>query len=645
MNLGRVGPEDGPVDVGMVLTASIAIQVVAAILALRLMWVTGKRWAWGMISTAIVLMTARRALALAELILHSPSKSPDLGIEVVGLIISIFMVLGIASIAPLFAAAAQSETALRESQRKFTALMSNLPGMAYRCRNDRDWTMEVVSDGCLALTGYEAADLVGNRVAAYNDLILPEHRQTVWEQVQRALAAREPFRMVYGIRTAAGDEKWVWEQGCGVFDEAGRVIAVEGFITDITERRQAEEILHQAREELEKRVQERTAELTRANERLTREIAEREEAEAALAESEQRFRSLVEATSDWIWETDAQGAYVYSSPKVSDLLGYAAEEVLGRRPFDFMPSGEAGPAEESFRKAAEAGAPLVRLERTTLRKDGRRVILETSGVPVFDGRGRLRGYRGVDRDITKPKQDEIALKQTLAQLEQSNRDLTQFAYSASHDLQEPLRMMGSYLQALEGKLRGKLDPQAQAFINLSLDASRRMQRLINDLLAYSRVGTRGQEFATLDANQVVDQAVANLQAAIEATGATVTRDPLPKVTADATLLMLVFQNLVANGVKFHRNGQAPLVHVACEDAGDEWRFSVRDNGIGIEPDYLDRIFVIFERLHPQDKYPGTGIGLAICKRAVERHGGRIWCRSEPGEGSTFYFTLPKGPTT
>lgn len=627
-------------DVRFILATSVLLQLTAAFLALRLTWVTGAGRAWWLIATAVFLMGVRRGITLVQSLAGDTAIQHDVAAELVALAISILMVAGIAWMAPLFIAVKQSETALRESQRKLATLLGNLPGMAYRCRNDRDWSMEFVSEGCLALTGYRPADLVGNRTAAYADLIHADHRQMVWDQVQEALGGQRPFHLVYRISTASGKEKWVWEQGNGVFSGRGEVLALEGFIADITERRQAEVVLERARQELEERVRQRTAELTRANAQLTREIAERTQAEEARAESEQRFRSLVETTSDWIWELDQDGVYTYASPKVQDLLGYEPEEVVGRRPFDFAVPDEAERVAEEFQAIARSARPFVRLENTNLHRSGHRVVLETSGVPILDAAGNLRGYRGVDRDITKPKQDEARLKQTMAELERSNRDLAQFAYSASHDLQEPLRMMGSYLQALQTDLGEGLDQRSRDYLQLSLAASRRMRQLIDDLLTYSRVGTEGREFQEVDAEEVMDQAIANLRGAIERQGAEVTRDALPTIRGDPTLLAQLFQNLIGNAVKFH-GPQPPRVHVSCTEAGGEWTFAVRDNGIGIDPEYAERVFVIFERLNAREKYPGTGIGLAICKRVVERHGGRIWCRSEPGQGTTFYFTIPR----
>ena len=387
----------------------------------------------------------------------------------------------------------------------------------------------------------------------------------------------------------------------------------------------------------------RTLKLREANARLKREIAARQHVEEALGESEQRFRGLVESISDWIWEIDAKGVYTYASPRVKDLLGYNPEEVVGRTPFDLMPPNEAQRAAQVFWETARRREPFTRFENTNLHKDGRLVILETSGVPILDAQGNLRGYRGVDRDITKAKQEEAKLLRAMVELEQSNRDLQQFAYSASHDLQEPVRMLTSYLQALDQRADGRLDEQSQTYLRLSLDSARRMQRLIDDLLAFARVGTQARQFQPVDTQAVVDLVIGDLQRMIRETGAIVSREQLPTVTADPTLLAQLFQNLIGNAIKFHGE-QPPRVHVSARDMGPAWEFHVQDNGIGIDPKHAGRLFVIFERLHNQDKYPGTGIGLAICKRVVERHGGAIWFDSEPGKGTTFHFTIPKGET-
>jgi light-regulated signal transduction histidine kinase (bacteriophytochrome) len=243
------------------------------------------------------------------------------------------------------------------------------------------------------------------------------------------------------------------------------------------------------------------------------------------------------------------------------------------------------------------------------------------------------------RDITERKQAEEALQRTMQDLKRSNAELEQFAYVASHDLQEPLRMVASFTQLLARRYQGRLDADADEFIGYAVDGANRMQRLISDLLAYSRVGTRGQPFEPVDGEAVFDQVMAGLQLAIEEQGASVTHDPLPTVVADGSQLAQLIHNLVSNAIKCHGE-EPPRVHVSAALEGKEWVFSVRDNGIGIDPHYFDRIFVIFQRLHGRQEYPGTGMGLAICKRIAQRHGGRIWVESQPGQGSTFYFTIP-----
>lgn len=252
-------------------------------------------------------------------------------------------------------------------------------------------------------------------------------------------------------------------------------------------------------------------------------------------------------------------------------------------------------------------------------------------------------YTSIDnlqREITERRRVEDKLNETLADLQRSNKDLEQFAYVASHDLQEPLRMVASFTQLLAERYENQLDEKAQKFIHYAVDGAVRMQMLINDLLAYSRIGTRVKPLELVDAHAVLGEAVKNLKMNIEEAKAIITNDELPEVRADASQLAQLFQNLIGNAVKF-RGAGLPHIHVSARAEGREWLFSIKDNGIGIDQQYADKIFVIFQRLHTREEYPGSGIGLAICKKIVERHGGRIWFESEPGKGATFYFTIPK----
>ena len=245
----------------------------------------------------------------------------------------------------------------------------------------------------------------------------------------------------------------------------------------------------------------------------------------------------------------------------------------------------------------------------------------------------------LEEQITRRETAEEALKRTVTDLRRSNAELEQFAYVASHDLQEPLRMVSSYMQLLSRRYAGKLDSDADDFIGFAVDGARRMQVLIQDLLVYSRVGTRGKPFEPTNCEDVLEQVLSNMEVAINESGAVVTHDPLPTVAADASQLAQIFQNLIGNAIKF-QGEETPRVHVSAERKAGEWLFSVADNGIGIDPKFFERIFVIFQRLHGRGEYSGTGIGLAISRKIVERHGGRMWVESEPGKGSTFYFTIP-----
>lgn len=253
----------------------------------------------------------------------------------------------------------------------------------------------------------------------------------------------------------------------------------------------------------------------------------------------------------------------------------------------------------------------------------------------------LEGLHRLNRELEVHRDHlEELVKERTAELTRSNAELEQFAYVASHDLQEPLRMVVSYLQLVDTRYREKLDADAREFIEYAVDGAKRMQILINDLLAFSRIGSKGRAFGPADCEAALQEAMSNLQVAIRESGAQITHDPLPTVMGDATQLVQLFQNLLGNALKFRRD-EPSRIHIRAESKAGCWHLSVQDNGIGIEAQYFDRIFAVFQRLHGRGAYPGTGIGLAICKKIVERHGGTIWVESEFGKGSAFHFTLPE----
>nr|ACS68544.1 sensory transduction histidine kinase [uncultured bacterium FLS18] len=243
------------------------------------------------------------------------------------------------------------------------------------------------------------------------------------------------------------------------------------------------------------------------------------------------------------------------------------------------------------------------------------------------------------RTLRQLEERAAALAERTEELARSNRELQEFAHAASHDLQEPLRAVSGFCQLLRDRYSGKLDVQADEFIGFAVDGAHRMQKLINDLLAYSRVGAQGDASEPTDSSAIFDQAVTNLHAAIQESGAKVTQTGLPIVTADPSQLIQLLQNLIGNAIKF-RGERTPEIHVEASRKVDDWLFSVRDNGIGIEPRHAERVFLIFQRLHAQTKFPGTGVGLAICKKIVERHGGRIWIEPRSEDGTVVLFTIP-----
>ncbi len=371
-----------------------------------------------------------------------------------------------------------------------------------------------------------------------------------------------------------------------------------------------------------------------------RDISVRKAAEAHLAQMEGRYRGLLEAAPDAMVVVDTGGEIVLLNLQAEKQFGYHRDELVGQQVKNIIPEGFAERLiADALRSAEVALAQQIGtgIELSGRRKNGTEFPLEIMLSPLEGAEGIL--VTAAIRDISTRKAAEAQLLQKVEELKRSNEELGQFAYIASHDLQEPLRMVASYTQLLSRRYKGRLDSDADEFIAFAVDGASRMQRLIQDLLTFSRVGTKGKDLIETSSERTLEQALINLRGTIEESGAEVTHDALPTVLADETQLVQLFQNLVGNAIKYQGPG-VPRVHVSVVRDGDQkWMFSVRDNGLGIDPQYFERIFGMFQRLHKREEFAGTGIGLAICKKIAERHGSSITVESQPGQGSTFRFSL------
>ncbi len=360
----------------------------------------------------------------------------------------------------------------------------------------------------------------------------------------------------------------------------------------------------------------------------------------ALDKAVGKYQEIFDQAVEGIFQITPDGRFLSVNPAMATICGYAAPEEFIRSVTDAREQLYARPNDwTEFTRQIERDGRVDNFEAKIRRRRGTITWISTNAHVVRDANGKALYYEGMIADITERKWAEEQLAQRTTELSRSNAELQQFAYVASHDLQEPLRIVSSYAQLFESRYKDKVDEKGQKWIFYMVDASKRMQRLIEDLLTYSRVATKGQEPSVTDSQKCLQDALANLKLAIERSGTDVTHDPLPAVMADRLQLTQLLQNLVGNAIKY-RDHQRPTVHIGGQRDGVHWRFTIRDNGIGIDPKFHERIFGLFQRLHERGKYEGTGIGLAICKKIVERHGGQIWIESAEGKGSTFHFTLP-----
>jgi len=355
---------------------------------------------------------------------------------------------------------------------------------------------------------------------------------------------------------------------------------------------------------------------------------------------ESRYRRLLEAAPDAMVVVSQTGEIMMLNLQAEKQFGYLRAELVGRPVNNIIPEGFAERLlADGLRSVEEALAQQIDtgIQLTGRRKDGSPFPIDIMLSPLDGPEGMV--VTVAIRDATAHQKAEAHLRRKIEELNLSNEELRQFAYVASHDLQEPLRMVASFMALLSKRYKGRLGADADEFIAFAVDGATRMQQLIDDLLAHSRIGTAEKDLLRTSSEEALQQAVLNLQGAIDESGARVTHDPLPTILADRQQMIQLFQNLVGNAIKYRRD-PTPEVHISAAQHGrTEWVFAVRDNGLGIEAQHFEKIFGVFQRLHTREQFPGTGIGLAICKKIVERHGGSISVESEPGHGSTFRFAL------
>jgi PAS domain S-box-containing protein len=413
-----------------------------------------------------------------------------------------------------------------------------------------------------------------------------------------------------------GTALWIEGDYNCLYESDGKIIGHFGIQRDITERKQTEE-------------------------NLIKNISDRKQAETQLRQQEEFLQSIYDGTEQAIFvidiTPDKEFRYAGFNPVSEKYAGVTNSQIQGKTAVEAFGEDVGTILQQNYQLCLQAGKSINYEEQ--LKFDTHTIWTLTTLSPLQDEHGRIYRIIGTATDISDRKHKEIELQDQKQDLARSNAELQQFAYIASHDLQEPLRMITSYLELLERRYKGQLDEKADKFIAYAVDGATRMQTLINDLLTYSRVGSRGQDLELVDCEKILQNVLTNLQMAIKQSNAIITRTPLPHISADPSQLTQLFQNLISNSIKF-RGEDPPRIHLEAQDIDGKWLFSLQDNGIGMEAQYLDRIFIIFQRLHSKTEYPGTGIGLAVCKKIVERHSGNLWVESQPGQGSIFYFTIP-----
>jgi PAS domain S-box-containing protein len=432
------------------------------------------------------------------------------------------------------------------------------------------------------------------------------------------------------ITTLSGEKRtWDFSTTPVVGDPGSPDRTLVTIAVDVTDRKLFETGLRKLNEDLEQRMAERTAELTRTSDSLRRQ-----------SDRVNEQTTMLDLVRGGILVRDLYGTILYWSAGAAEMYGWTKEEAVGKISHRLIRSELPVPMKDIEKQVTSTGSWEGDIVQT--RKDGTRLAVESRWTLMRTDRERPHRFLEVNRDITARKDTERALEEQVSELARSNHELEQFASIVSHDLQEPLRTVSSYTELLVRRYKDKLDSDANEYIDFAVSGTRRMHDLIQGLLQYARVGSRGGEYTPTPIEQVVNAALMNLSAATADANAEITVGVMPALVCDPAQLTQVFQNLISNAIKFRRPGDRPVIRISAHHEEGRWSFHVADNGIGIERKYFERIFQMFQRLHGRDEYAGTGIGLALCKKIIERHGGEMRVASEPGRGTTFSFTIPDG---
>jgi len=615
---------------------------------------------------------------------------------------------------------------LAESYRKFNNLINNLNGVVYRCKNDAHWTMEYISEAISGLSGYPASGFIDNKERDYSSIIHPEDRDMVWNEIQSAVRKKEPFILEYRMVAADGTIKWVWERGRAVFENE-KLMALEGFITDISSHKRAME---------------------------------------EIRKSQERFRSISENSADAIFISDRQGNFTYVNKRSCQLLAYTKKELLTMNIFMLSGKEDAPENEKRFKILLENGYLVTEIDLR--KKDGHFIPVELNAVILPDGMvhgscrditqrkgneqiikrfsriieeslneiflfdsetlkfiqvnnaalhnlgysmeemkkltpldikpklnpeqfthlinpllsnekqkitfetvhqrkdktqypvevhlqllqfDKERLFTAIIADITERKAAENAIKklnaelesrvkQRTLQLQEANKELEAFAYSVSHDLHAPLRGISGFTRILVEEYGSKLDDEGNRICSVILNNTRKMGQLIDDILRFSRLGRSKIIKNPIDMNLLVNSVYHELTTEAERNHIQMRTETLGKAYADKELIHQVWMNLLSNTIKFSSGVDKPEISITCKQDADQMIYCVKDNGTGFNRKHADKLFQVFQRLHSEKEFPGTGVGLAIVQRIIQRHGGKVWAESEPGKGAAFYFSLP-----